>query len=172
MDGLTVGVDVARGRATTAVCTIRWEVGVAVVEAALVGAGDAMVLAAATAPGVAVKALDAPFGWSAAMVAAVSSWRPGEGGRSPRTLRSGCVARTSSRRRSPRRGSPRAAGVQSGGVTGMSADETSTAASAAVSTGPASTGPGGSDQHAVRRIGAAGYEGRWIERTTARRSRP
>lgn len=74
---LTVGVDIAKEPATTAVCVVRWEAGFATVEVPGVGASDAVVLAAALAPGVAAVALDAPFGWPAAMVEAVSSWRPG-----------------------------------------------------------------------------------------------
>lgn len=74
---LTVGVDLARSPATTALCAIHWEEGVATVEMPVVGADDAAVLAAASAPGVVAVALDAPFGWPVAMVAAVSSWHPG-----------------------------------------------------------------------------------------------
>lgn len=74
---LTVGVDLAKDRATTAVCTIRWEFGGATVGVPVVGADNDAVLAATTAPGVVAVALDAPFGWPTAMVAAVSSWRPG-----------------------------------------------------------------------------------------------
>lgn len=74
---LTVGVDLAKGDANTAICTIRWEEGRALVEALVVGADDHAVLAAARAPNVAAIALDAPFGWPVAMVSAVSSWRLG-----------------------------------------------------------------------------------------------
>ena len=74
---LTVGVDLAKGRATTAVCTIHWDPSGATVDVPVVGADDEVVLAAATALDVAAVALDAPFGWPTAMVAAVSTWRPG-----------------------------------------------------------------------------------------------
>ncbi len=74
---LTVGVDLAKGAANTAICTIRWEDGGAVVDALVVGAEDHAVLAAARAPNVTAIALDAPFGWPVAMVSAVSSWRLG-----------------------------------------------------------------------------------------------
>jgi hypothetical protein len=73
---LTVGGDLAKDRATTAVGTIRRGSGAAIVHAPVVSADDVAVLAIATAPGVAAVALDAPFGWPAAMVTAVSSWRP------------------------------------------------------------------------------------------------
>ncbi|MBI5511452.1 MAG: DUF429 domain-containing protein [Deltaproteobacteria bacterium] len=74
---LTVGVDIAKGRATTAICVVRWDADAATVEVPVVGADDAAILAAATAPEVAAVAFDAPFGWPTAMVSAVSSWRPG-----------------------------------------------------------------------------------------------
>lgn len=74
---LTVGVDLAKDRATTAVCTIRWDAGGATVDVPVVGADNEVVLAAAMTLDVAAIALDAPFGWPAAMVAAVSSWHPG-----------------------------------------------------------------------------------------------
>lgn len=73
----TVGIDLAKAHTTTAVCSIDWTPDGAVIGAPLLGAHDEVVLAAANAPGVAAVALDAPFGWPTAMVAAVSSWRPG-----------------------------------------------------------------------------------------------
>jgi hypothetical protein len=73
----TVGVDLAKADTTTAVCTIDWTPYGAVVSAPVLPASNAVVLAAANAPGVVAVALDAPFGWPTAMVAAVSSWRPG-----------------------------------------------------------------------------------------------
>lgn len=74
---LTVGVDLAKDHTTTAVCSVRWEPGVATVDVPFLGARNEDVLGATDAPGVAAVALDAPFGWPAAMVAAVSTWRPG-----------------------------------------------------------------------------------------------
>lgn len=73
----TVGVDIAKSHKTTAVCTIRWSDDGADVEAPQVPADDEVVLAAARMSDVAAIAFDAPFGWPVAMVAAVSSWRPG-----------------------------------------------------------------------------------------------
>lgn len=74
---LTVGVDLAKAPATTALCTVRWLEGAATVDVPVVGAEDTVVLAATAAPGVSAVAIDAPFGWPVAMVAAVASWRPG-----------------------------------------------------------------------------------------------
>ncbi len=73
----TVGVDVAKSHKTTAVCTIRWSDDGADADAPQVPADDGVVLAAAKGPDVGAIAFDAPFGWPVAMVAAVSSWRPG-----------------------------------------------------------------------------------------------
>ena len=74
---LSVGVDIAKDAANTAVCTVRWEASAVIVEDIVVGANDEAVLTAAASPGVAAIALDAPFGWPVAMVAAVSAWYPG-----------------------------------------------------------------------------------------------
>lgn len=73
----TIGVDIAKDPATTAVCTIHWTPDAAIVDSPVMPGSDEAVRAAASAPEVVAIALDAPFGWPAAMVAAVSSWRPG-----------------------------------------------------------------------------------------------
>ena len=73
----TVGVDLAKAETTTAVCSIDWTRDGAVVGQPVIPASNEAVYAAANAPGVAAVALDAPFGWPTAMVAAVASWRPG-----------------------------------------------------------------------------------------------
>jgi len=72
---VTVGVDVAKEDADTALCVIRWEPGHAIVEHVAVGADDAAIVDRARDAD--VVALDAPFGWPRGMVEAVSAWRPG-----------------------------------------------------------------------------------------------
>jgi hypothetical protein len=72
---MTVGVDVAKENAGTALCAVRWEPDRAVVVHLVVGIADATI--EDHAQDADVVALDAPFGWPRRMVEAVAAWRPG-----------------------------------------------------------------------------------------------
>lgn len=72
---VTVGVDLAKAPADTALCLIGWHAGSAVVEHVAVGVDDAAIVAHARDAD--VVALDAPFGWPRGMVEAIGAWTPG-----------------------------------------------------------------------------------------------
>lgn len=70
----TLGIDLAAQPKETAACVLRWEPATAVIESLTAGLDDQALLASVEQHAPAKIAIDAPFGWPEAFVAAVSSY--------------------------------------------------------------------------------------------------
>jgi len=73
----TLGIDLAAQAKETAVCLLTWSDGRATIETLVVGVDDAAILELVRTEDPAKVAIDAPFGWPAPFVAAVSQHASG-----------------------------------------------------------------------------------------------